>query len=146
MCSYWFFERRNQARQIVSPAGTSTDSSTLNADVQFSPNRHAVLFSPGTYTGVEAAVGYYKSVAALGETPSAVHINIGYLNSNQTGANGKITTNFWRTVILDNIWAWRADHGTEATWTGNVAMHGLIVNGDNVTALELAVEHLEAEY
>jgi hypothetical protein len=48
-------------------------------------------------------------------------------------------------VILDNIWAWRADHGTDATWTGNVAMHGLIVNGDNVTALGLAVEHFEQE-
>ncbi|WP_158820727.1 carbohydrate-binding protein [Granulicella sp. S156] len=48
-------------------------------------------------------------------------------------------------VILDNIWAWRADHGTDATWTGNVAMHGLVVNGDNVTALGLAVEHFEAE-
>jgi hypothetical protein len=48
-------------------------------------------------------------------------------------------------VILDNIWAWRADHGTDATWTGNVAMHGLVVNGDNVTALGLAVEHFEEE-
>jgi beta-glucanase (GH16 family)/uncharacterized protein involved in high-affinity Fe2+ transport len=48
-------------------------------------------------------------------------------------------------VILDNIWAWRADHGTDATWTGNVALHGLVVNGDNVTALGLAVEHYQAQ-
>lgn len=46
-------------------------------------------------------------------------------------------------VIIDNLWAWRADHGADASWTGNVAEHGLVVNGDNVTALGLAVEHYE---
>ncbi len=47
-------------------------------------------------------------------------------------------------VILDNIWAWRADHGqTPVGWTVNVANHGVVVNGDNVTALGLAVEHYE---
>ena len=48
-------------------------------------------------------------------------------------------------VILDNIWAWRADHGqVPVGWTVNVGMEGLVVNGDNVTALGLAVEHYEA--
>jgi hypothetical protein len=46
-------------------------------------------------------------------------------------------------VILDNIWAWRADHGNGVGWTDNVADHGLVVNGDFVTALGLAVEHYE---
>ena len=46
-------------------------------------------------------------------------------------------------VILDNIWAWRADHGTGVGWTTNAASHGLIVDGDNVTALGLAVEHFQ---
>ena len=48
-------------------------------------------------------------------------------------------------VILDNIWAWRADHGNAGTvgWTANTAAHGLVVNGDNVTALGLAVEHYQ---
>jgi len=51
-------------------------------------------------------------------------------------------------VILDNIWAWRADHGAnpaEIGWTVNVGDHGLVVNGDNVTALGLFVEHYEKE-
>lgn len=47
-------------------------------------------------------------------------------------------------VILDNIWAWRADHGA-SSWTGNPATHGVVVNGDNVTALGLAVEHYQQE-
>jgi hypothetical protein len=46
-------------------------------------------------------------------------------------------------VILDNIWAWRADHGNGVGWTDNVADHGLVVNGDFVTASGLAVEHYE---
>ncbi len=49
-------------------------------------------------------------------------------------------------VILDNIWAWRADHGNAGTtgWTVNTAANGLVVNGDYVTALGLAVEHYQA--
>jgi len=85
---------------------TSSDSvssinstlNTLNTNAQFDTKRYAVLFMPGTYTGVEAEVGYYESVAGLGETPSAVHINNGYLNSNQTDSNGNLTTNFWRSI------------------------------------------------
>jgi pectate lyase-like protein len=46
-------------------------------------------------------------------------------------------------VILDDIWAWRADHGTGVGWTDNTAAHGLIVNGDDVTAYGLAVEHYQ---
>ena len=46
-------------------------------------------------------------------------------------------------VILDDIWAWRADHGAGAGWTDNTAQHGLVVNGDHVTALGLAVEHYQ---
>ena len=35
-------------------------------------------------------------------------------------------------VILDDIWAWRADHGNGVGWTINTADTGVIVNGDNV--------------
>jgi hypothetical protein len=46
-------------------------------------------------------------------------------------------------VILDDIWAWRADHGTGVGWTVNTADTGLVVNGDNVTAYGLFVEHYQ---
>jgi hypothetical protein len=46
-------------------------------------------------------------------------------------------------VILDDIWAWRADHGTGVGWTDNTAGTGLVVNGDNVTAYGLFVEHYQ---
>jgi hypothetical protein len=46
-------------------------------------------------------------------------------------------------VILDNIWAWRADHGTGVGWTQNTADTGLVVNGNDVTAYGLFVEHYQ---
>ena len=46
-------------------------------------------------------------------------------------------------VILDDIWAWRADHGAGAGWTSNTADNGLTVNGNDVTAYGLAVEHYQ---
>jgi hypothetical protein len=46
-------------------------------------------------------------------------------------------------VILDDIWAWRADHGTGVSWTTNQADTGVIINGDNVTAYGLFVEHYQ---
>ena len=48
-------------------------------------------------------------------------------------------------VILDHIWAWRADHGNAGTvgWDINTAKNGVIVNGDNVTATGFFVEHYQ---
>jgi hypothetical protein len=46
-------------------------------------------------------------------------------------------------VILDDIWAWRADHGNGVGWTANTSDTGVIVNGDNVTAYGLFVEHFQ---
>ena len=46
-------------------------------------------------------------------------------------------------AILDNIWGWRADHGNGVGWTDNVGEHGLIVNGNDVTAYGLFIEHYE---
>ncbi len=46
-------------------------------------------------------------------------------------------------VILDDIWAWRADHGTGVGWTVNPADTGVLVNGDHVSATGLFVEHFQ---
>jgi hypothetical protein len=61
-------------------------------------------------------------------------------------AAGKATTSLIvnsNNVILDDIWAWRADHGNGVGWTTNTADTGVIVNGDNVTAYGLFVEHFQ---
>jgi hypothetical protein len=48
-----------------------------------------------------------------------------------------------KNVILDDIWAWRADHGNGVGWTSNTSDTGVIVNSDNVTAYGLFVEHYQ---
>src|SRR6266851_3159395 len=61
-------------------------------------------------------------------------------------AEGKATTALLvnsNNVILDDIWAWRADHGNGVGWTSNTADTGVIVNGENVTAYGLFVEHFQ---
>jgi hypothetical protein len=75
-------------------------------------------------------------------TINDVFIRIGGATIGTAATSMEIDSN---NVILDNIWAWRADHGAGASpiWTGNAATNGVIVNGDNVTALGLFVEHYE---
>ncbi|MFI2205098.1 discoidin domain-containing protein [Streptomyces sp. NPDC020192] len=44
-------------------------------------------------------------------------------------------------VIIDHTWIWRADHGSGVGWDTNRADYGLRVNGDDVLATGLFVEH-----
>jgi len=44
-------------------------------------------------------------------------------------------------TIVDHTWIWRADHGSGVGWDSNVSANGLVVNGDDVTAYGLFVEH-----
>ena len=45
--------------------------------------------------------------------------------------------------IIDDVWAWRADHGNQVGWTQNTASTGVVVTGAGVTAYGLAVEHYQ---
>ena len=63
---------------------------------------------------------------------------------------GKATTSLevnQDNTLIDHAWIWRADHGVPGSvgWYINTADHGLIVNGDNVTATGLFVEHMQKE-
>ncbi|MDR0286071.1 MAG: 5'-nucleotidase C-terminal domain-containing protein, partial [Propionibacteriaceae bacterium] len=48
-------------------------------------------------------------------------------------------------TLLDHLWIWRADHGVPGSvgWTVNTSDTGLVVDGDDVTALGLFVEHFQ---
>jgi len=48
-------------------------------------------------------------------------------------------------VILDDIWAWRADHGEGVGWTVNRSDTGVVVRGDDVTATGLFSEHFQKD-
>ena len=44
-------------------------------------------------------------------------------------------------TIIDHTWLWRADHGDGVGWETNRSDYGLTVNGDDVLATGLFVEH-----
>jgi hypothetical protein len=46
-------------------------------------------------------------------------------------------------VVGDNLWLWRADHGTGAGWIVNRSKNGLVVNGNDVTIYGLFAEHFQ---
>ncbi|GAA3573471.1 coagulation factor 5/8 type domain-containing protein [Streptomyces osmaniensis] len=57
---------------------------------------------------------------------------------------GKATTSMVinnRHTIIDHTWVWRADHGEGVGWETNRADYGVVVNGDDVLATGLFVEH-----
>ncbi len=110
----------------MSASSINTTLNTLNGNAQFSTNRYAVLFAPGTYTGVEAEVGYYESIAGLGQTPSAVTINNGYLEANQSGGNS--TLMFWRSLGNMSI---MPPSGTVLQWgvSQGISFRRMDVNG-----------------
>jgi hypothetical protein len=44
-------------------------------------------------------------------------------------------------TIVDHTWIWRADHGSGVGWEKNLSANGMVVNGNDVTAYGLFVEH-----
>jgi len=104
----------------------------------------SILFDAGTTNSANLLVvgpnGSSASHAANPTTIQDVFFRIG-------GAiPGKATNSLLvnsPNVIIDHIWAWRGDHGSGIGWTVNTADSGLIVNGANVTAYALFVEHYQ---
>jgi hypothetical protein len=52
---------------------------------------------------------------------SDVHVRVGGYVAGTDTTSFEIDSD---NVILDNTWIWRADHGTDASWTGNLSAHG----------------------
>ncbi|MEU6974991.1 discoidin domain-containing protein [Streptomyces sp. NPDC046371] len=62
---------------------------------QFGNGRHAFLFKPGTYNGLNAQIGFYTQIAGLGVRPDDTTIN-GDVTVDAGWFNGNATQNFWR--------------------------------------------------
>jgi hypothetical protein len=71
-----------------------------------------------------------------------VFFRIGGAETTPTSATVSLLDNASNSII-DDVWAWRADHGNAVGWTQNTAGTGLVVTGTNVTAYGLAVEHYQ---
>ena len=123
------------------------------------PNNGVVAMSVADVKGVKLAGLLFDA----GTVNSPVLLQVGTKNAHKSDPNdptliqdvffriggatpGKATVSLQvdsDNVIIDDVWAWRADHGNGVGWTGNTADTGVIVNGDNVTAYGLFVEHYQ---
>ena len=105
-----------------------------------------LLFDAGT-TNSQAllTVGQSGSSASHAANPTTVQDVFFRIGGQLAGkATNSLIVNSANTVI-DHIWAWRADHGNGGTvgWNTNTADTGLVVNGANVLATGLFVEHYQ---
>jgi hypothetical protein len=103
-----------------------------------------LLFDAGTTNSqVLLQVGQNGSTTSHSGNPTSIQdvfFRIG--GAGPGSATNSLVVNSNNTII-DHIWAWRADHGAGAGWTSNPAQTGLIVNGNNVMAYGLFVEHYQ---
>jgi hypothetical protein len=100
------------------------------------PKNSPVLFEVGSFLSLLGGDG-------ASFDPSAIHdvfFRIGGAAAGKATFSLVVNSN---NVILDDIWGWRADHGNGVGWTVNTADTGLVVNGDNVTAYGLFIEHYQ---
>jgi hypothetical protein len=118
----------------VQVAGLILDAGPVNSPVLFQvgPSRQGLL---GTLLNL-----LFPGHAANPMLISDVFLRVGGATPGTATTSLEVNSN---DVILDDIWAWRADHGNGVGWTVNVGDQGVVVNGDNVTALGLFVEHYE---
>jgi hypothetical protein len=104
-----------------------------------------LLFDAGTVNSQAlltiGAAGSSASHAANPTTVQDVYFRIGGAVAGK--ATNSLVVNSHNTIV-DHIWAWRADHGSAPTgWTVNTADTGMVVNGNNVLATGLFVEHYQ---
>jgi hypothetical protein len=103
-----------------------------------------LLFDAGTVTSpVLLRVGPAGAAASHAANPTSIQdvfFRIGGAGPGSAATSLVVNSN---NTLIDHIWAWRADHGSGVGWTTNTADTGLVVNGNNVTAYGLFVEHYQ---
>ena len=124
--------QHGNAALIVLP-NTGVKVSGLIVDA--GPVNSPVLVSVGTPLPAPAA-------ATDPDLLSDVFFRIGGAETTPTSATVSLLDNASHSII-DDVWAWRADHGGDVGWTENKGDTGLVVTGDDVTAYGLAVEHYQ---
>ena len=94
-----------------------------------------------TKSPVLMEVGAEGSKASHAQNPISLHdvfFRVGGAGVGRAGVNLRVNSN---DTIIDHTWIWRADHGAGVGWNSNLSDNGLVVNGNNVTAYGLFVEH-----
>jgi hypothetical protein len=124
-------QRGNAALVALPNVGVKLSGLIVDAGPVNSP----VLVSIGT-PGVQGAAADNPDLV------QDVFFRVGGAETTATSATVSLLDNASHSII-DDVWAWRADHGNDVGWTENKGATGLIVTGDDVTAYGLAVEHYQ---
>ncbi|WP_369369702.1 adenylyl cyclase [Promicromonospora sp. Populi] len=119
----------NAAIQIGDVPGVVVAGITVDANVPES----ATLVRVGT-------PGNGAGFATDPTTLSDVFVRVGGPWVGKADTSIEVNSDF---TLLDHIWAWRGDHGQGIGWGTNTGAHGVVVNGDDVTATGLFVEHYQ---
>jgi hypothetical protein len=116
---------------------------TVDAGAVESP----ALLRVGTRQGNQ---GSAHDAAADPTTLSDVYFRVGGPHVGKTRTALEVNSD---DVLVDHTWVWRADHGLEPftagvsgdtdRWRTNTGLNGVVVNGDDVTATGLFVEHFQ---
>jgi hypothetical protein len=122
-------QQGNAAMIVVRNSGVKVSGLIIDAGPVNSP----VLMSVGTPG---------PSNASDPDLIQDVFFRIGGAASTPVSATVSLLDNAGNSII-DNLWAWRADHGNDVGWTVNRGDTGLVVTGNDVTAIGPAVEHYQ---
>ncbi|MFD0484292.1 adenylyl cyclase [Kineococcus sp. GCM10028916] len=131
------------AMTVADVPGVVVAGVTIDAGARKSP----VLLQVGTKNGSH---GKGKVDPANPTTLSDVFFRVGGPHVGKADTALEINTD---RVLVDHAWVWRADHGEEGftagvegdtdRWNTNTGRDGVVVNGDDVTATGLFVEHFQ---
>ncbi|WP_395830238.1 hypothetical protein [Archangium violaceum] len=103
-----------------------------------------VLFDAGINNSpVLLTIGNATSTVSHASNPTALFDVSCRVGGAQVGNATSCVTINSNDVLIDNLWLWRADHGNGVGWDVNKAINGITVNGNNVSAYGLFVEHFE---
>jgi hypothetical protein len=110
---------------VTIDAGTVKSPALLRVGNRHGHHSHCRAADPATLSDVYFRVGGPH----IGRTDTALEVNSDH-------------------VLIDHTWAWRADHGVEnltdtERWKTNLGRNGVVINGDDVTATGLFVEHFQ---
>ncbi|MFQ6170440.1 glycosyl hydrolase family 28-related protein [Oryzobacter sp. R7] len=133
--------------KVADGAGTVVAGVTVDAGERLSP---LLMSVGGPSVGQGGAASGRGSSAADPLTLSDVYFRVGGPHVGKASVSLQVDADH---VLVDHTWVWRADHGVEdftggvlgddERWATNTGTHGVIVNGDDVTATGLFVEHFQ---
>jgi hypothetical protein len=123
-------------------ADHGTEAITI-ADVDGVTVGGVLLEAGATSSPALLEVGPPGSAASHSANPTALFDLYCRIGGAHAGTAQRCVTVNSNNVLIDNTWLWRADHGAGADWNVNRSDNGLVVNGSDVTAYGLFVEHFQ---